>query len=124
MTIKTQGGKVVTKGGKVSCECCGPAPNCCPYQASQLGVSLFYEDLPDEIFARDYYVGDEIGSFAHATVTGVLTKTNPFPAFLPYGLYSATLNIDYPEGTPEEDKTSDSFNLTQVVTLDNPLFWA
>jgi hypothetical protein len=23
MTIKTQGGKVITKGGKVSCECCG-----------------------------------------------------------------------------------------------------
>jgi hypothetical protein len=24
MTIKTQGGKVITKDGKVSCECCGP----------------------------------------------------------------------------------------------------
>jgi hypothetical protein len=23
MTVKTQGGKVITKGGKVSCECCG-----------------------------------------------------------------------------------------------------
>jgi hypothetical protein len=30
-TVKTQGGKVITKGGKVSCECCGigcPLSNC------------------------------------------------------------------------------------------------
>jgi hypothetical protein len=26
MTIKTQGGKVITKGGKVSCECCEEEP--------------------------------------------------------------------------------------------------
>jgi hypothetical protein len=30
MTIKTQGGKVITKGGKVSCECCDPPPPECP----------------------------------------------------------------------------------------------
>jgi hypothetical protein len=26
MTVKTQGGKVITKGGKVSCECCEEEP--------------------------------------------------------------------------------------------------
>ena len=29
-TIKTQDGKVVTKDGKVSCECCGPEGPSCP----------------------------------------------------------------------------------------------
>ena len=47
MTIKTQGGKVVTKDGKVSCECCG---ECCLYSAEALTEGLYtIDDLPDEI---------------------------------------------------------------------------
>jgi hypothetical protein len=53
MTIKTQGGKVITKGGKVSCECCGPPepePSCCMYPADQLGI--LYAELPETVFAE------------------------------------------------------------------------
>jgi hypothetical protein len=56
MTVKTQGGKVITKGGKVSCECCGPPeppepePSCCMYPADQLGI--LYTGLPETVFAK------------------------------------------------------------------------
>jgi hypothetical protein len=47
MTIKTQNGKVITKDGKVSCECCG---GCCMYPAQELGEELYSEDdLPDSV---------------------------------------------------------------------------
>jgi hypothetical protein len=46
MTIKTQGGKVLTKGGKVSCECCGGEPDCCMYPGSG-GYSS--NNLPDAV---------------------------------------------------------------------------
>ena len=48
MTIKTQGGKVVTKDGKVSCECCDV--ECCMYPAEGFSAGSYsVEDLPDEI---------------------------------------------------------------------------
>jgi hypothetical protein len=51
MTIKTQGGKVITKDGKVSCECCeGPEFNCCLYSAQALFDGLYtVDDLPNSI---------------------------------------------------------------------------
>jgi hypothetical protein len=48
MTIKTQGGKVITKGGKVSCECCGEV--CIfryMYPANLYGTKFDFEDLPE-----------------------------------------------------------------------------
>jgi hypothetical protein len=44
-------GKVILKGGKVSCACCGgPEPEeCCMYPASALGDTYEVEDLPDKI---------------------------------------------------------------------------
>jgi len=47
MTIKTQGGKVITKDGKVSCECCCVVYKL--YPASEYGVNFFFEDLPDTL---------------------------------------------------------------------------
>jgi hypothetical protein len=48
MTIKTQGGKVITQEGKVSCECCDV--DCCPYPADAVGRGLVSSgDLPDQI---------------------------------------------------------------------------
>ena len=48
MTIKTQGGKVITKDGKVSCECCGV--ECCMYPAQALADGLYSaDDLPDTV---------------------------------------------------------------------------
>jgi hypothetical protein len=47
MTIKTQGGKVITKDGKVSCECC-----CVIYQlypSNEYGVNFTFADLPDTV---------------------------------------------------------------------------
>ena len=49
MTIKTQGGKVITKDGKVSCECC-EVEECCMYPAQALGDGDYsYDDLPDVV---------------------------------------------------------------------------
>jgi len=49
-TIKTQGGKIITKNGKVSCTCCAEPGECCMYPAAALVASLYsYEDLPDAI---------------------------------------------------------------------------
>ena len=53
MTIKTQGGKVITKDGKVSCECCG---ECCIYEAASFyNDQLTYDDLPDELLYEDIW---------------------------------------------------------------------
>jgi hypothetical protein len=53
MTIKTQGGKVITKDGKVSCECC-EEPECCMYPAEPFVNGLYtYEDLPDTVIWYD-----------------------------------------------------------------------
>ena len=47
MTIKTQNGKVITKDGKVSCECC---EECCMYSAQAFLDGLYdWDDLPDII---------------------------------------------------------------------------
>jgi hypothetical protein len=44
-TVKTQGGKVITKAGRVSCECCG---ECCLYPAQAVFEGKYaIEDLPD-----------------------------------------------------------------------------
>jgi hypothetical protein len=51
MTIKTQGGKVITKDGKVSCTCCAEPGECCMYPSQALFDGLYtYEDLPDTLF--------------------------------------------------------------------------
>ena len=53
MTIKTQGGKVITKGGKVSCSCCEEPTECCMYPADRLNIDYGFDDLPDEFFQFD-----------------------------------------------------------------------
>jgi hypothetical protein len=59
MTIKPQGGKVITKGGKVSCECCGPPepdPPCCPYSPEAFRRGLYtIDDLPDALTYKDAF---------------------------------------------------------------------
>jgi hypothetical protein len=48
-------GKVVLKGGKVSCSCCDGIiiePTCCMYPAEQLGDTYVVADLPDYVFAK------------------------------------------------------------------------
>jgi hypothetical protein len=52
MAIKTQGGKVITKGGKVSCECCGFF--CFFYPSIGIRENLYTaEDLPDFVNIQD-----------------------------------------------------------------------
>ncbi len=51
MTVKTQGGKVVTKDGKVSCSCC---VECCMYLLGDFEEGKITQyDLPDEIFLEE-----------------------------------------------------------------------
>jgi hypothetical protein len=52
MTIKTQGGKVITKDGKVSCECCEEG-ECCMYPTRALKDGKYVVgDLPDTVVIR------------------------------------------------------------------------
>jgi hypothetical protein len=47
MSVKLQSGRVITKEGRVSCECCD---ECCMYPAEALANGLYAaNDLPDEI---------------------------------------------------------------------------
>jgi hypothetical protein len=58
MTVKTQGGKVITKGGKVSCECC--EEGCFIYElypAANYEAGYNFEDLPDEVLTLDFITG-------------------------------------------------------------------
>jgi hypothetical protein len=48
-TVKLQNGKVILKGGKVSCSCCAVEPDCCMYPADGLGDTYEAADLPDEV---------------------------------------------------------------------------
>ena len=74
MTIKTQGGKVITKGGKVSCECCEEEV-CCMYPAESLdaGGNIGYSasDLPDAVTV-DGVSFDRIGTSYGDTTNGVI----------------------------------------------------
>ena len=55
-TIKVQGGKVITKGGKVSCTCCG---ECCMYPAQALVDGIYSDDdLPDQITYNYFFNGN------------------------------------------------------------------
>jgi hypothetical protein len=49
MIVKRNGGKVILKGGKVSCSCCAVEPDCCLYPADKLGDTYEVEDLPDAV---------------------------------------------------------------------------
>jgi hypothetical protein len=48
MIVKRNGGKVILKGGKVSCSCC-EAEECCMYPADKFGVTYTEDDLPQTL---------------------------------------------------------------------------
>jgi hypothetical protein len=69
MTIKTQGGKVITKDGKVSCECC--ALNCYVYPAKALALGEYFEsDLPDNVTIQNI-VYERSGTTYGTTTNGI-----------------------------------------------------
>lgn len=60
MSVKVQGGKVITKGNKVSCSCCG---GCCMYPAQGFFDGLYGEtDLPDSIIFTQYDLSGNINA--------------------------------------------------------------
>ena len=79
MTVKTQGGKVITKDGKVSCECCGP--DCCFYPAQRLQNGLYpATDLPDTI---DFYgtILNRSGTSWGNTTNGVFLESGKWASY-------------------------------------------
>jgi hypothetical protein len=65
MTIKTQGGKVITKGGKVSCECCDPDPDPdpeCPVNSFEECRVSEFQVYFDSDFSRSLNGQLEIGT--------------------------------------------------------------
>jgi hypothetical protein len=75
MTIKTQGGKVVTKDGKVSCECC-EEPGCCMYPAQALADGDYSaSDLPDAVTV-DGVSFNRSGTGYGDTTNGVILEGN------------------------------------------------
>ena len=74
MTIKTQNGKVLTKDGKVSCECCGV--ECCLYPAQALGDGDYsVNDLPDAVTV-DGTSFNRSGTGYGNTTNGVILEGN------------------------------------------------
>lgn len=58
--LKMQGGKLVLKGGKVSCTCCAPA-GCCLYSAEGVVLGdITAENLPDSIVVSYDLLTNEI----------------------------------------------------------------
>jgi hypothetical protein len=74
MTIKTQGGKVITKDGKVSCECC--EVGCCMYAAQALVDAIYTaDDLPDDVTV-DGASFSRSGTTYGNTTNGVILEGN------------------------------------------------
>lgn len=94
-TVKLNaGGKVLTKGGKVSCGCCGviPPAGCCMYPAQALADGYYSEnDLPDELTIIACGVPGTTG-----TVQSSLTRSGSSYLGSPYNT-SIRLIVD-PEG--------------------------
>ena len=68
-TIKRNGDRVILKGGRVSCSCCG----CCMYYAQALADGLYTaDDLPDEIELRQGTFPTEIFTRSGNGYTGTL----------------------------------------------------
>ena len=63
--VKTTGGKVILKDGKVSCECCDPVETCCMYPASGLDADPGYTaaDLPETIKIGNSGINDWEGIY-------------------------------------------------------------
>lgn len=82
-TVKLQGGKVVLKGGRVSCECCEEPEECCAYPARAIENGVYtYEDLPDKL----NYEYRPLDISLPTTVFGEFTRLNPpSPALSPTG---------------------------------------
>jgi hypothetical protein len=89
--VKTQGGKVITKDGKISCECCGPPEVCIttafqlegivgitcaatPYGTRTINRPLGVPPAPEPIPVRIRGVVDD-----ELIVNGVITQPGQFP---------------------------------------------
>jgi hypothetical protein len=74
MTIKTQGGKIITKDGKVSCECCDV--ECCLYPAQALADGEYSaNDLPDAVTVDGTSFSRSGTSYGNTT-NGVILEEN------------------------------------------------
>jgi len=80
MTIKTQGGKVLTKEGKVSCECCDIGV-CGFYPAIGMQQEFYTsEDLPDEIYVNyinEQFLFTKFEDSFYATIQGNDFRVSP-----------------------------------------------
>ena len=103
MIVKRNGGKVILKGGKVSCSCCEEV-ECCMYQADKFGVDYQEEDLPDAV---------EIQVDVGSVLVAVLTRSGSlffgtgegqdFELRIGEGDFPGTRWLLYEVGTDEND---------------------
>jgi hypothetical protein len=113
MTVKTQGGKVITKGGKVSCECCGDEPDYCMYSAQQF-VDEFYteDDLPDAVTIGGISYSRSGTSYGDTT-NGIILEGNVWAKY--------TNGTRTTQGRLIEGNVFDQFSDCYNVTI--PDFW-
>jgi hypothetical protein len=132
-TVKTSGGKVILKDGKVSCECCSTV--CCMYPASGLDADPGYtvDDLPETLIVNLVAAG-----FDGEPTNAEFNKSVSSPYYYSYTNDSDTWRIkndgtvwsvgllvddafyDFPVGeclitgdgnyTPEDDAVEDQFD--------------
>jgi len=89
-TIKTRGGLVLTKGGRVSCSCC--EAGCCMYPAAAVESGLItFEDLPDEILTPNGFSLPKVGPLDASGLTGI-------PYLVYYGQLEQGVGIATGEG--------------------------
>lgn len=85
MTVKTQGGKVILKDGRVSCSCC-EEEGCLQYRlysANLYGVKYEINDLPDSIDAtivggNQYSLGERFTLLKNSTLETTPGTETPF----------------------------------------------
>jgi hypothetical protein len=144
MTIKTQNGKVITKDGKVSCECC----ECCLYPAQALADGLYaVDDLPDSVLLS-YDFADELECTRSGNIyTGILHPSLTYTVYLgelegnptwllgingsPDDDFPCLINRPYPrvegEGTVE-DQFADTYTvsgpISGTVTRESICVWS
>ena len=122
MIVKRNGGKVILKGGKVSCSCC-EAEECCMYAADGFEDTYEFEDLPDTLTTPN---PDEPGTITYTKVSSfdgatAYTRTDPAP---PAG--AIRVAIGEFEGLPawlvQEYFEDEWFTLLVGLCLVSPIF--
>jgi len=90
-TVKTQGGKVITKDGKVSCSCCVPSCNFSTQFANEIQIEITRNQYL-ELFAAGTIVSNTFTATSSASAEWLPCYTTNFS-----GTYSESITVTKPQ---------------------------